>query len=688
MKTYRFSILFFFLIVSGCTKKKEKKDVVDIGENSGNIEDFNQVLSPSNEGGTLEEIEQSEFGSAEELLAQGTHLYEENCMNCHSTLEATDKKGRDAEQIRNAIQLIDQMNHLSFLSQITAGDIDAIDAIAYALREDVEAPQFEESEDGRLQFTCEEDIYGKTPITKLTNREFRNTISYILDAFDPNFKEDTELQNLFNLMPTDIVTVHGERDHEQSFLVSSQMVDSQLGIAFRTAEILSDTKDRVQQFLQGDACILAAELNQDCLHGFIEDFASLAFRRPATSEQIDSLLNLAWDAALDDNQKFLKATASILMSPEFLYLAYDKGQALNGIPDTLEMDAYSLASKVSYFLTGYPPDGELMNLAASGLILQKDVLETQVDRLLSLPAAKDRVAGLFREAYGYDHFSDFTYPTEFLGDVNTDGLQEAMVSELDDFFSLEVIENNASLANLFTSRSSQFSHQGLNLIYGVNSNNSLVELEPRRSGFLNRAAFLSKRSGINTSPIKRGQKVLETVLCQTIGEPPADAPTELNKSAEGALSIRHATEITSQAEGTSCAVCHNRFNPLGYAFEHFDSLGRFREIERLFNDSGDFVSEAPIDTADSSSEVHPGEMVVFQSSMELTVELANSDRVATCFVQHLKEFEVRRAVSQADSCQMNSVLNVIYGAEDSRPGSIKEALKTFVTSEQFRIWSY
>ncbi|MFK7826976.1 MAG: DUF1588 domain-containing protein [Oligoflexales bacterium] len=690
MKIYRFAVLFFLLVpaVYSCNKKKEKAAVTEVGESLENGIENGGVPASSTESTETEGIDQTSFSSTEELLAQASLLYAEHCMTCHNTLEATDKKGRDAEQIRSAIELIDQMNHLSFLSEIRVGDMDVIDAIASALRVDEQAPQLEQSEDGRLQFTCEENTYGKNPMAKLTNREFKNTVSAILDTFDANLKEDTDLQGLLALMPSDVVTVQGERDHEQSFLISSQMVDSHLGIAFRAAEILSGSQNSLQEFMQGDACLQAAELSQTCLQGFIEAFASLAFRRPVTNEQVERILSQAWESSLDDTQKFLKATTTILMAPEFLYLAYDKGQFLGSSVDTLEMDAYSLSSKVAYFLTGFPPDEELMNLATNGELLRNEILSAQVDRLLALPIAKDRISRFFREAYGYDHFSDFSYSVDFLAGVNSNGLQNAMVSELDEFFYSEVIESNASLADLFTSRQSRFNHQGLASIYGVSSNDNPVELNARRSGFLNRAAFLAKRSVINTSPIKRGQKVLETVLCETIGVPPADAPTDLSKSAEGALSIRQATEMTSQAEGSSCALCHNRFNPLGYAFEHFDSLGRFRDMERLFNDAGDFVSDAAVNTADSSDEVHPGQAVLFQNSAELTSELANSDRAATCLVKHLKEFESRRAVSQSDSCQMNSILDVIYGAEDGQPGSIKEALKTFVTSEQFRIWSF
>jgi hypothetical protein len=133
-------------------------------------------------------------------------------------------------------------------------------------------------------------------------------------------------------------------------------------------------------------------------------------------------------------------------------------------------------------------------------------------------------------------------------------------------------------------------------------------------------------------------------------------------------------------------ACHGRMNPLGYAFEHFDTLGRVRETERIFDSSGNFIVALPVNTAAVSSEIR-SQPVSFRDSTELSTAIGSSDKAKLCFVKHLKNFESRVNPTALDNCQMNNALGTLYGNENG-PGSVIEAVKSLVLSDEFRYWSY
>lgn len=219
------------------------------------------------------------------------------------------------------------------------------------------------------------------------------------------------------------------------------------------------------------------------------------------------------------------------------------------LANTLEITPHELATKISYLLTGSPPDSVLRGLANSGEITNPAVLSQQIDRLLATPRAREVMVRFFRESYGYDVFGNFAYPGFFLSGIDTNGLQSAMIDELDNFFASEIITQDTTFSQLMTSRRAQISNGSLAQIYGVSTGS--VTLPGERAGFLNRAAMLTKRTGVRASPIKRGLVVLENVLCSSVGMPPPNAPTALPDLGTQVLSTR---EVAHRGHA-DCELC-------------------------------------------------------------------------------------------------------------------------------------
>ena len=609
----------------------------------------------------------------------GAALYAQNCAACHGPIETSPKLRRTAAQIAQAIASTPEMAHLSTLAAAQ------VEAIAKALRADPEEVDVVPTPTGRLQFACNEALQAKTPLLKLTNREFQTSLHRLMDDVSTTLKSDAQLTALFAALPSDIATVDRNTRKEQARLVTQLSTTAFFEVAFRAGAVVAGATAGLQAYPTTNGCLAASSLTQACHERFARELGSRAFRRRLTTAEGTALAATLWDAALTPAQQIQSTVAAITLMPDFLYKIYDLGTPVSPGARSLTLTSQELAAKLSYFLTGAPPDATTRSLGESGQLSDATVLSAEVDRLLRQPGARDMVRRLFRESYGYDVYDAFTYAPSYLSGINTSGLIDAMNQELDDYFVEVVLNQNGTFSDLMSSQHSRVTNAGLASIYGVSASGAQL-LPASRSGFLNRASMLTKRSGYRASPIKRGLSVLEHVLCVDVGLPPASAPTALPSFGNEVLTTREATARTSEVQGSSCAVCHTRINNLGYLFETFDSLGRERTHERVFDGAGAVSATLPIVPQSTTDEIAPTPQTL-NDSTGLSAGLGVSDRAMMCLSQHLKRFESRVATTSADNCQLNEPLHALYGA-DTRQGSVAEAIKRYAVSEQFRRWSY
>lgn len=615
-----------------------------------------------------------------ETVELGKTLYAQNCASCHSNISESSKIGRNGTQISEAIASIAQMNYLR--NQLSAAQIDAIGAAL--LSEASGGIITEETPEGDLQFQCTAGAFAKTPLFRLSNREFQNSLNDLLDSVATTLKSDAELNRLYGAIPPDRLQVGGAIK-EQPHIITQLITTATFDVAYRAGQLVS-ASTALNNYPGTNSCLSQTTISQTCLRDFVRSLAARAFRRPVTSTEATTLANSLYDSTLSKQNQIIVAFTTIAQSADFLYKAFHRGSPMAGQSQVFELTQHELASKLSYFLTGAPPDAQLRSAADAGQLSDPAIYEAQVDRLINLPAARATVQRLFKESYGYDVFDSFNYASSYLNGISTSGLREAMVAELDDFFVHHVLDQSANFETLLTSRRANVTHSGLRTIYQT-SGSGIVELGSERSGFLNRAAFLTKRSGYRASPIKRGLHVLEEVLCAEVGSAPPNAPTALPPVPGGAfVTTRENTERTSQIAGTSCVGCHGRINPLGYPFENFDSLGRYRTEERIFDANGNLLASLPVDVRVTTDEIH-SRSIAAADSVELSRQIGQSDKAEMCFVKHLKEFEARVEPTSAANCQMNQALQGLRG-DQARPGAVKNSIKNFVMTNEFKYWSF
>lgn len=305
-----------------------------------------------------------------------------------------------------------------------------------------------------------------------------------------------------------------------------------------------------------------------------------AFRRPVKTGEADQYLDL-FNHALAKGHSFEESLRvslkAILCSPEFLFL--DE-------PGDLKLSQFALASRLSYFLWSAPPDAELTRLAARGELTTS--LHLQFERML-----KDSKATAFTQNFTGQWLSlrdlDFTEPDPSLYPEYCELLRISMAQETRLFFQ-EILDRNLSLVNFvdsdFTFLNGRLAaHYNIKGVKGQAFQKITLPGNSRRGGLLTQASILKvTANGTYTSPVLRGAWVLDHIL-GTPSSPPPDSVSAAEPDTRGATTIRE--QLAKHRNVKSCAACHNRIDPPGFAMESFDPIGGYRETYRTTD------SEAP-----------------------------------------------------------------------------------------------
>lgn len=303
-------------------------------------------------------------------------------------------------------------------------------------------------------------------------------------------------------------------------------------------------------------------------------FAERAFRRNVTKEEVApyvAFANRHHGSGASWHEATVKTFAAMMSSVDFLYIREGQG----------ELDPFELASRLSYFLWSTMPDGELFQLARSGRIKDPVVLREQVLRLLGDSRGEQFSTSFAEQWLALDKLG--TMPPDAKGEFRLyykERLEWAMLEETQRFFRY-VLKKNRSIRDFLDSDYS-FLNKSLADLYGVpftgkdNSEFDLVRFPPgaKRGGLLGHGSILTlSANGVETSPIERGVWVLAELL-GTPPPPPPQAVPALTPDLNGAVTVREMLE--KHRSDPACMECHRRMDPLGFALEAYDPIGRVR----------------------------------------------------------------------------------------------------------------
>ena len=414
----------------------------------------------------------------------------------------------------------------------------------------------------------------------------------------------------------------------------------------------------MRRFMECDAAKPAAEQNREILNRF----ASRAYRRPATTAEVDRLIGLV-DSVLADGgsreQGLQLAIQAVLANPKFVFRAEldDRPTA----PDARAIDEYQLASRLSYFLWSSMPDDELFALAAKGELTKN--LESQVRRMLKDPKSSaliDQFAMQWLQLGRLTaHAPDATMFPEF-----KEPLRQAMLTETklflgeimrEDHSILDMLDSdytymNSSLAKLYGVYDTMGNGSGRKKIPGGKSFRGdaifdrVTLTDGLRGGLLTQPGILTVTSNpTRTSPVKRGKWVLEQMLGEPPPPPPPDVP-ELEQQ-KGKLTGSLRQQMEQHRADPACANCHAKMDQLGFAFENFNAVGAFRE-----KDGNDVINPSGVLDGDKK----------FSGPAELRkILIGRKDDFAKCLTEKLLIFALGRGLEYYDDRAVTRIVEAL-----------------------------
>ncbi len=407
-----------------------------------------------------------------------------------------------------------------------------------------------------------------------------------------------------------------------------------------------------------------------CFTSFLKTKGARLFRRSLTADEVADNLEFFRSEALQgpraSQEGFRQGLASLLTHPDFLYLRDA------AVKNSNALDPFSIASRVSFGLTGKGPDDALFAAALNGSLSDHAVLKTHIERILETPAAKEHSQGFYRQWLGYSSGAT-AYSPAFLAGLDPTGVRDAASAELDAFTAELTWKQKASPSALLVSRWAPPVPSSLAAVYGVAP--GVSELPSNRAGLITRVGLLAT-GGDDWHVVARGLTVIQKLMCRTIGAPALDVSAAAKKAE--ALKVSNADRIASVTSSANCQGCHKTINPIGAARSDFDSIGRAVTVEKHFA-GGVLDFEVPV--VSSASMMEPlGTSSMASGSVDLSSYLAASPDFSACFSQQF----VRHLMGRDDSS--DACLSDDGAVTAFKGGSIIDTMKAVMTSPEFVVW--
>jgi mono/diheme cytochrome c family protein len=383
----------------------------------------------------------------------------------------------------------------------------------------------------------------------------------------------------------------------------------------------------------------------ECAAKIVRNFATRAFRRPASVEEVAGLMRL-YRMARANKEPFEQAVKiplqAVLVSPHFLFRVETDPPANPEIPHPIS--DYELASRLSYFIWSSMPDDELMQLAANRTLHNPPVLSKQVRRMLSDPRAVELVRNFVGQWLELRNLDDWT-PDERRFPNFDEKLRRAMKKEAELFFST-VIKEDRSILELLDSDYTYVNerlakHYGMTDVKGEDFKR--VSLAgTHRGGVLTMASVLTVTAmPSRTSPVKRGKFVLEQILGTPPPPPPPEVPALPDKREDvQAASLRQRLE--KHRSNPNCAVCHQRMDPIGFAMENFDAIGAWRD-----KDAGGHA-------IDTSGKLPNGQVVDGPENLRKVLVSRKGDFLR-CVTEKMLTYALGRGMEEYDRCTVKEI---------------------------------
>ncbi|MSU48821.1 MAG: DUF1592 domain-containing protein [Opitutus sp.] len=305
-------------------------------------------------------------------------------------------------------------------------------------------------------------------------------------------------------------------------------------------------------------------------------FLSRAYRRPVVEPDVQRFVALFDDrtkAGLSFTEAMIATYTAVLASPGFVFLDEKPGR----------LDDYALATRLALFLSNSEPDATLRARATRGELSRPEVLRAETERLLADKKSRRFVDAFLDYWIDTRKIEDTTPSTTLYNDYYLDdALTEAALAETQFFFA-DLLQNNLPARNIVDSNYTFLNerlalHYGLTEVKGASMRRVTLPPDSPRGGLLTQASVLKiTANGTTTSPVLRGRWIVERILGLEISPPPASV-VAVEPDIRGAVTIRQ--QLEKHRDEKSCAACHSKMDPPGFALESFDIMGAWRDRYR------------------------------------------------------------------------------------------------------------
>lgn len=422
---------------------------------------------------------------------------------------------------------------------------------------------------------------------------------------------------------------------------------------------------RADDFRKEEEAAIAKQLDA------LLEFAARAYRRPMQEKEKTDLLALyrtIRGKGASHDEAFRGVLTRVLVSPAFLFRVE---QAPKG-KEPAAVNDWELATRLSYFLWSSAPDDELRQLAEAGRLRDPKVLTAQVQRMLQderLRALAVEFGTQWIHVRGFDELKE---KNEQLFPTLDANLRQAIYEESILFFQ-DLFQGDRSITQILDAdytflNETLAKHYGIPGVTGPQWRRVDGVRKYGRGGVLGLASVQARQAGASrTSPVLRGNWVVETLLGEKLPRPPANVPRLPEEEGDGGLTMRQ--QVEKHAKVAACAVCHVRIDPFGFALEKYDPIGRLREKD---------LSGLAVDV---KAKLRDGTEFEGIDGLRTYLLTKKKDVFVRLFCRRLLGYSLGRSVTLSDQ----SLIDEMVAELDRSNGQLSTAIQVIVRSPQFRM---
>lgn len=499
---------------------------------------------------------------------------------------------------------------------------------------------------------------GASPVVRLTSAEYNNTLRDLVPGGAALPKQELPLEN----------EIDGFSNNVRAQTASPALVEAyEEGARAAAAKAVAQINELVTCRPTG------AEQEKTCGGTFIDTFGARAFRRPLTADESTRLKTFF--AGVHTTHGYLAAiettVAAMLQMPQFLFRTELAGKPDDG---AVALTGYEIASRLSYLFWDTMPDAELFAAAKDGKLDTADGVARAAERLMADPRARTVVADFHRQWLDMARIenraakkSTSAFP------AFTPALGTSMTAATRRFLERIFWDDGARLGALLTDPQAE-ADKTLAPLYDANVAGAGLETvaldDTKRVGLLGQAGVMAglAHEGLH-SPVLRGVFVLSRLLCAEPNPAPPDANTTLPTPPEGSDIKTTRERFEKLHEVGSCKGCHEIIDGVGFAYEAFDGMGRFR------------TQENGVDVKTQTAVVGTSDMdATYEGAVPLAQALAKSEQVHQCVVTEWFRYAFSRTPTEEDGCTIVPLTDAFLASG----GDMKSLVMELVRSDAFR----